>query len=160
MIVGACVATTLAPCRRSPEPPIGPPPVAVSPSQLAAVQGRWVVRPRAGAAGEPPIGWIDVDTTGGVAGVSVGRAGSDVPIAGPARAGAQYQRPRPGGGRVRLSGRVKIDGRVYDLVVMWADDPGEGHGGWITPGGIPESVMFELIPGAGGSGAGRGDPGG
>jgi len=56
----------------------------------------------------------------------------------------EYQQPRPGGGRLRLTAQLASTAGEITMVVDWADDAREGNGGWFTGAGLKDTMPFTV----------------
>jgi len=140
IVLSLCSMLAASSCNRSPKPTVGPSPSAASAAQLAKIQGSWALAPARPGPEPLPFTQLIVTVQGTV--VSVVANPGNVAFQGT----TEYQQPRPGGGRLRLTAQLPSTAGEITIVVDWSDDAREGNGGWFAGAGLKDTLTFAVAP--------------
>lgn len=138
IVLSLCLMLAASSCNRSPKPTVGPSPSAASAAQLAKVQGSWTLAPA--RPGPEPLPFTQLIVT--VQGTVVSGVANPGNVA--FQGATEYQQPRPGGGRIRLTAQLPSTTGEITMVVDWSDDAREGNGGWFTSPGLKDTLTFSI----------------
>jgi len=138
IVLTLCLMLTASSCSRSPRPTIGPSPSAASAAQLTKIQGHWKLAPV--PAGPEPLPFTQLSVT--VQGTVVSGVANPGSVA--FQGNTEYQQPRPGGGRLRLTAALPSTAGEITMVVDWCDDAREGNGGWFAGAGLKDTLTFAI----------------
>ncbi len=138
IVLSLCLMLVASSCNRSPRPTVGPSPSAGSAAQLAKIQGNWALASTQPGPQPLPFTQLTVAVQGTV--VSGVANPGNVAFHGT----TEYQQPRPGGGRLRLTAQLASTAGEITMVVDWADDAREGNGGWFTGAGLKDTMPFTV----------------
>jgi len=140
IVLSLCLMLAASSCNRSPRPTVGPSPSAANAAQLAKIQGNWALAPAQPGPQTLPFTQLIL----AVQGTAVSGVANPGNVA--FQGTTEYQQPRPGGGRLRLTAQLTSTAGEITMVVDWAEDAREGNGGWFTGAGLKDTLAFAVAP--------------